>query len=59
MAKYSACYKDQVEYEYCISSPNGWEIRKNHSGLGRFVDVICIGVWRELKTSSTISRVHL
>jgi hypothetical protein len=59
MAKYSACYKDQVEYEYCISSPNGWEIRKNHSSLGRFVDVMCIGVWRELKTSSTISRVHL
>jgi hypothetical protein len=44
MAKYSGYSKDQVEYEYCISSPNEWVIRKNHLGLGRFVDVMCIGV---------------
>jgi hypothetical protein len=44
MAKYPACSRDKVEYEYYISSSNGWTIRKNHLDLRRFVEVVCIGV---------------
>jgi hypothetical protein len=44
MGKYLACSKNKIKYEYCVSSSNGWEIEENHSNIGRFVKVMCIGV---------------
>jgi len=34
-------------------------MRKNHSNLERFVEAVCIGVWKELGGSHTIGGVHL
>jgi len=59
VAKYSICFREEIESEDDFLSLNWWIVRKNNSDFRRPFKSLHIGIWGKLGRSSIAGEVYL